>query len=112
MEEEAPLVYSTDPNFKPASKRSKKIDTPVDLESFTALVRIEKSGRKGKTVTVIERIPASEPFLSMLSKLMKTRCGAGGTFGQGKAGGFVEIQGDKREQVRKILSEKGIAFKG
>jgi len=83
-----------------------------DLNSFVAKLRIETGGRGGKLVTVIDELPASIPFLKDLAKRLKSKCGTGGTYREGPKGGVVEIQGDKREYLRKLLSGEGIKFKG
>ncbi len=82
------------------------------LEKQAVLLRIEKAGRKGKTVTILERLPHAEHLLEELSKKLKTRCGAGGTYKWNAYGGVIEIQGDNRELIRKILTAEGIPFKG
>lgn len=79
---------------------------------FTAVLRIEKAGRGGKTVTVIDRLPRSYPYLEELARKLKIRCGSGGTYRIGPYGGVVEIQGDQREKIRSIFAGEGIAFKG
>jgi translation initiation factor 1 len=77
-----------------------------------AVLRIEKTGRAGKTVTVIERLPKIPRYLDDLARFLKTRCGSGGTFRIEPEGGVVEIQGDRRENVRALLAEKGIECRG
>lgn len=83
-----------------------------DKPGFIAVLRIEVNGRGGKAVTVIDKLPPSDNYLVPLAKLLKSRAGSGGTHYTGSSGGVIEIQGDKRELVRKILSEKGIPYKG
>ena len=67
---------------------------------------------RGQIVTVIDRLPPSDNYLEPLEKLLKSRAGSGGTHYNGASGGVIEIQGDKRELIRKILAEKGIPVKG
>ena len=60
--------------------------------------------RGGKTVTVVTNftgIGLAEK--ENLAKQMQKACGAGGTVKEGR----IEIQGDKREQVARILTEAG-----
>ncbi len=66
-------------------------------------VRLEKKGRKGKSVTVVEGLPLDDVELAALGKKLKTRCGAGGTVKDGT----VEIQGDHRDTVRQVLEAEG-----
>ena len=115
------LVYSTDPKRNPVCSQKKKPacedrcrrdDLPAMSEPIIAFLRIEKKNRRGKTVTLVDRLPRSEIFLRTLAKEIKTKCGAGGTFYTGLSGGVIEVQGDCRDKIRKILSEKGMKFKG
>lgn len=80
--------------------------------NFVAILRIEKSGRGGKTVTVIDQLPKQEIFLRDLTKELKSKCGAGGTYLMDGKEGVIEIQGDKRDMIKKILASKEIKFKG
>lgn len=109
------LVYSTDPkdqqkiqqsNQKPVYKQS------VDLSKLEVIFKLEKSGRGGKTVTVLERLPKNEAWLKDFAKELKAKCGTGGTHLIGPDFGIVEIQGDKRDQLKKILESKGIRYRG
>lgn len=80
--------------------------------NWVAIFRIEKSGRGGKTVTVIDGLPKQEIFLRDLCKELKNRCGSGGTYLLEKKDGIIEIQGDKREQIKALFTVKGYKFKG
>jgi len=75
---------------------------------IVAKLRIEKTGRGGKTVTVIYGLPENEEFLKGLSQELKRACGAGGTVVEGG----VELQGDLRERVRNALTKRGYVVKG
>ncbi len=104
------LVYSTDPNV--TVKAAKEPDAPVVLSQVTAVLRIEKAGRSGKTVTVIDRLPLNEAFLKEWTVLLKKKCGSGGTYMMDKEHGVIEIQGDKRDLIRDTFVKKGIKVKG
>jgi translation initiation factor 1 len=77
-----------------------------------AVLRIEKQGRGGKTVTVIDRLPKNELFLKNLTTTLKKKCGSGGTYLMDGKDGVIEIQGDKREIIRAALTKEGIQSKG
>ena len=79
---------------------------------FIAILRLEKSGRNGKSVSVIDRLPKNELFLKNLTTLLKKKCGSGGTYLMGGQEGVIEIQGDKRELIRALLQKEGIQSKG
>jgi translation initiation factor 1 len=74
-------------------------------------MRIEKQGRGGKTVTVLDGFPKVEFQLKELTTELKKKCGSGGTHRVDGKEGVIEIQGDKREIVRAWLESKGIRVK-
>ncbi len=114
------LVYSTDPTLNVKCPKCKELQSEctcqpdVDPKSykFVAVLRIEKQARGGKTVTVIDRLPKNELFLKQLTTTLKKKCGTGGTYLVDGKDGVIEIQGDKREMIRKVLAAEGIACKG
>lgn len=111
------LVYSTDPSLKkcPQCKELRCTCAPepqVKASGFVAHLRIEKQGRGGKTVTVIDNLPKVNVFLKDLTKKLKNRCGSGGTYSLEGKEGRIEIQGDKRDQIRDLLALDGIRTKG
>ncbi len=62
----------------------------------------QKAGRGGKTVTVVTGfVGIGLPEKEQLAKAMQRACGSGGTVKEGR----IEIQGDQREVVAKILTE-------
>ena len=75
---------------------------------IVAKLRIEKAGRGGKTVTVVDGLPRNAAFLKSLCADLKRACGTGGTCGDGT----VEIQGEARERIRAHLLGRGWQVKG
>jgi len=71
-------------------------------------LRIEKTGRGGKTVTVIDGLPRNAAFAAELAQELKRSCGTGGTLRDGA----VELQGDLRDRAREFLTRKGHVVKG
>ncbi len=62
----------------------------------------QKAGRGGKTVTVVTGfVGIGLPEKEQLAKAMQKMCGTGGTVKDGR----IEIQGDQREAVARILTE-------
>ena len=60
--------------------------------------------RGGKAVTVVQNFKGiSQTEKQELAKKMQKACGVGGTVKEGR----IEIQGDKREEVSRILTEAG-----
>lgn len=105
------IVYSTDPALNRRCERCKNLVVsctcaPVEkvvTPPTVAKMRLEKSGRGGKSVTVIFDLPNDPDWLKTLSGQLKKVCGVGGTFGPGR----VEIQGDQREKLRDALPRMG-----
>jgi len=120
MSKDTRLVYSTDPALNRKCEKCKELVSEctcvpnVDPKSyrFVAVLRIEKQGRGGKTVTVIDRLPKNELFLKELTTKLKKKCGAGGTYSTAGKDGLIEIQGDKRDVIRAVLEKEGIPSKG
>jgi translation initiation factor 1 len=75
---------------------------------IVAKLRMEKTGRGGKSVTVVYGLPQNTEFLKQLSQELKRACGTGGTVVEGG----VELQGDIRERVRDVLVKRGFVVKG
>jgi len=75
---------------------------------IVAKLRVEKSGRSGKTVTVVAGLPRNAAFLKTLGQELKRACGTGGTVLEDS----VELQGDLRDRIRSVLQEKGYSVKG
>jgi len=62
----------------------------------------QKAGRGGKTVTVVKGfVGIGLPEKERLARAMQKACGVGGTVKDGQ----IEIQGDKRQEVARILAE-------
>ena len=77
-------------------------------DRLVARLRIEKAGRRGKTVTVVESLPRNKVFLKELAGELKRACATGGKVVEDR----VEIQGDHREKLRELLTAKGWVVKG
>ena len=75
---------------------------------ITCVLRLEKKGRGGKSVTVVAGLPKNAAFLGALAAELKRSCGSGGT----AAEEAVEIQGDQRERLRPLLTAKGWLVRG
>jgi translation initiation factor 1 len=87
------------PSHKTASQRTTRAKDRgrVDILRQTA-------HRGGKTVTVVKNfVGIGLPEKEQLAKQMQKACGCGGTVKEGR----IEIQGDKRSEVARILTEAG-----
>ena len=89
--ESAPADSGHQLQAKPARKNRGRVD----------IIR-QTAGRGGKTVTVIKGfVGIGLPEKEQLAKAMQKACGTGGTVKNGQ----IEIQGDKRQEVARILAE-------
>jgi translation initiation factor 1 len=86
---------------------SSRLDQPVSGR-ISCVLRLEKKGRRGKSVTVVAGLPRNVAFLGALAAELKRACGTGGT----AADEAVEIQGDQRERLRPLLAAKGWLVRG
>ncbi len=77
---------------------------PAPNPAGRARVRLERQGRGGKVVSVVENLPGHPERIAALASTLKARCGAGGTV----KGRTIEIQGDHRERIVLALAEQGI----
>ncbi len=76
----------------------------LDLSGQRAGLRIERKGRKGKTVTVIEGMTLDQDGLDLLAKELRKAMGCGSSV----EGASVVLQGDNRERIGSWLREKGV----
>ena len=96
------IVYSANPDFRYEQEGEEKEET-LDKKKHPLLVKIEKKGRGGKTVTVIKGFIGTEDDLKELGKLLKTKCGTGGSVKEGE----ILIQGDFKQRLVEILRNEG-----
>jgi translation initiation factor 1 len=88
-------------------KCSSKVEEKVPSRVIVKL-RLETKGRGGKVVTVLDGLPRNSDFLESLGKELKKLLGTGGTAGET----LIELQGDHRAAIRRILSERNFLVKG
>jgi translation initiation factor 1 len=96
------LVYSTDGGDRrrmPSAQSTTRVPQ-LPNDGFVRVFR-EKSGRRGKTVTVVRGLATSD--LEATASDLKRLCGAGGSVKDGA----VEIQGDHRDKVAARLEAQG-----
>ena len=88
----------------PGPRKPAPLAAPQPKNRGRVDVRREKGGRGGKTVTVVDGFTGiGLPEKEALAKRMRAACGCGGTVKDGR----IEIQGDQRDTVARILSEAG-----
>ena len=95
------MVYSTNPDFNFDSEIEEQETLPKNQQKLR--VNIEKNGRGGKTVTLVKGFVGTEADMKDLGKLLKTKCGVGGSTKDGE----ILIQGDFKEKIIAILKSEG-----
>jgi translation initiation factor 1 len=96
------VVYSTNPDFQYESNEEEEQETlPKNQQKLR--VSMEKKGRGGKTVTLIRGFIGTEDDLKDLGKLLKTKCGVGGSVKDEE----IIIQGDFKQRIIDLLKAEG-----
>jgi len=105
-DDKSKLVYSTGQTIprkeKPAEKPSQ---TDIPLSRQRVIVRLDRKGRGGKAVTVVEGLLLTQREKDSLLKQLKSKLGTGGAVKDE----FLEIQGDHRANLISIL--EGIGYR-
>jgi translation initiation factor 1 len=96
------VVYSTNPDFNYQTDEEPEVDT-LPRQQQRLRVIIEKKGRGGKTVTVVTGFVGSEDDLKELGRMLKSKCGVGGSAKDGE----VLIQGECKQRVIDLLKAEG-----
>ena len=96
------VVYSTNPDFKFENVEKEETKT-LDKKQQKLRVNIEKKGRSGKTVTLINGFIGTENDLKELGRLLKSKCGVGGSAKDGE----ILIQGEFKQRVIELLKAEG-----
>ena len=102
------VVFSTDPQPPKPEKQEALPANPaaaVKARQASVPVRVhrDRSGRGGKTVSVIKGVVSSPAGKEALLKLLKTKLGTGGAI----KGDDIEIQGEQRERILKMMNDLG-----
>ncbi|MDD2437533.1 MAG: translation initiation factor [Massilibacteroides sp.] len=96
------VMYSTDPNFQ-YNKENEEEQETLPAEKQLLRISLDKRNRGGKIVTLITGFAGTSEDLTTLGKLLKMKCGVGGSNKDGE----IIIQGDLRQKVLEILRKEG-----
>tara|TARA_B100000767_G_scaffold267178_1_gene285548 strand:- start:136 stop:474 length:339 start_codon:yes stop_codon:yes gene_type:complete len=98
------MIYSTNPNFEFVYDNEEN-DT-LENNQQNLKVCIDKH-RAGKIAVIIKGFVGKTNDLKALSKLLKARCGVGGSTKNSE----IIIQGNIRDKVMNVLAEEGYKYK-
>ena len=96
------IVYSTRSDFQ-YNYAEKEEAATLPKEKQLLRIALDKRNRGGKTVTLITGFTGNEKDLQDLEKLLKMKCGVGGSAKEGN----ILIQGDFRNRLLDILHKEG-----
>lgn len=95
-------VYSTNPDFDyEYDNNDEEMYLTPDKQNLKIL--LDAKARKGKKVTLVEGFVGGADRLKELAKLLKSKCGVGGSAKDGQ----IIIQGDFRDKIQSILEDAG-----
>lgn len=100
------IMYSTDPSFS-YDNDSEAVQESLPNNQQDLRVTLDRKNRGGKAVTLITGYRGTPAELEQLSKVLKTKCGVGGSAKDGE----IIIQGDFRDKVVLMLQKDGYKVK-
>lgn len=99
------MVYSTNPDYQFESREEVTETLPAAKQDLR--VQLDKKQRAGKKATLITGFVGKDEDLKELAKVLKTKCGVGGSAKDGE----ILIQGDFCDKVIEILKTAGYKVK-
>jgi translation initiation factor 1 len=100
------VVFSTNPDFEYQYENEEQAQT-LPPQQQNLKVMLDKKARAGNQVTLVTGFIGQEEDLKDLGKLIKNKCGVGGSTKDGE----VVIQGDFRDKILQILIAAGYKAK-
>lgn len=96
------VVYSTNPDFRYETHDEEEASTlPPSQQKLR--VQLDRKNRGGKVVTLVTGFVGSDDDLKELGRLLKSKCGVGGTAKDGE----IIVQGDFKQKVLDLLKQAG-----
>ena len=100
------LVFSTNPDLVPHHNEKQEAETK-EPKGQNLIVSLDKKQRRGKIVTLIEGFVGSENDLKELGRMLKSKCGVGGSAKDNQ----IILQGDFKEKITQFLKLEGYKVK-
>lgn len=96
------VVYSTNPDY---SYEMEDDEEQVTMEPSRQKlsVQLDRKNRGGKVVTLVTGFVGTDNDLKELGKLLKSKCGVGGSAKDGE----IIVQGDFKQKVLELLKKEG-----
>lgn len=96
------VVYSTNPDYNYEMEDEEAQITPAASQQKLR-VQLDRKNRGGKVVTLVTGFVGTENDLKELGKLLKSKCGVGGSAKDGE----IIVQGDFKQKVLELLKKEG-----
>ena len=100
------IMYSTDPSFS-YEDENEVVQERIPNNQQDLRVMLDRKNRGGKAVTLITGFMGTATEAEQLSKMLKTKCGVGGSAKDGE----IIVQGDFRDKVVLMLQKEGYKVK-
>ena len=96
------VVYSTNPDYHYETENEEEQSTLMPSQQKLR-VQLDRKNRGGKVVTLVTGFVGTEDDLKGLGKLLKSKCGVGGSAKDGE----IIVQGDFKQKVVDLLKKEG-----
>ncbi|MGN0021210.1 MAG: translation initiation factor [Sphingobacterium hotanense] len=102
------IVYSTSDDFSYVESDNQEETETLPNGKQKLKVGLDRKARKGKVVTLITGFIGTQDDLDVLAKVLKQKCGVGGSSKDGE----ILIQGEFKDKIIQYLQAEGYQVKG